>query len=88
MASQQLLADWLEQAHVFGAPDGQPVQRVVLNHGGHGRERLAELAQDELLLRLLLRRHVALDAHVHEPAGRPEMMSGSYDEVLPALFLT
>ena len=52
---------------MLGAPDGQAVERVVVDHGGHGGEGLAELAQDERLL--LPRRRSPLDPHMHEAAG-------------------
>ena len=53
---------------MLGAPDGQAVERVVVDHGGHGGEGLAELAQDERLL-LPRRRRSPLDPHMHEAAG-------------------
>jgi len=58
--SEELLAHWLDEANVLGAADGQAVERVVGDHGGHGGKRPAELTQDErgLILRATLNSHV------------------------------
>ncbi len=48
------------------APDGQPVDGVVVDHLRDGAERLAELAQDDPAGP----GRVALDAHVHEAVRR------------------
>lgn len=52
---------------MLGAPDGQSVQRVVPDHVRDGRERAAELAEDEAPGLAAL-----LDPHVHEASGAPE----------------
>lgn len=67
--SEELFDDWKTQAHVLGAPDGQPVQRVVPDHVRDGRERAAELAEDEAPGLAAL-----LDPHVHESSGAPETL--------------
>ena len=54
---------------MLGAPDGQPVERVVVYHRGHRGEGFAELAQDERLPR-------PLNPHVHETAGGSAKQSG------------
>ena len=46
ISSEKLLADGPQEAHVLRAPDGQPVQGVVVHHLRHRLERLAELAED------------------------------------------
>ena len=57
---------------MLGAPDGQAVERVVVDHGGHVGEGFAELPQDERLPRCG-RGGRPLDPHVHETAGRSVM---------------
>ena len=52
---------------MLGAPDRQPAERVVVDHGGHAGKGFAELPQDEC------RGGRPLDPHVHETAGRPEI---------------
>lgn len=64
--SQQLRNDRLDQTHVLGPPDRQPVQRKVSYHHRHRAERFAELSQDEGAVG-----GVPLDPHVHESPGAP-----------------
>lgn len=52
---------------MLGAPDGQSVQRVVPDHVRDGRERAAELSEDEAPGLAAL-----LDPHMHEASGTPE----------------
>uniref|UniRef100_A0A182J5M0 Uncharacterized protein n=1 Tax=Anopheles atroparvus TaxID=41427 RepID=A0A182J5M0_ANOAO len=64
---KNLSNDWLEKTHMLSAPHGQPVQAKVPNHVRYGRERAAELSEDELA-----GIGVPLYPHVHKTFGAPE----------------
>lgn len=64
---KQLLDNRMQQTHVLGASDRQPVYRVVVHHFWYRGERLAELAQNVLACVRLL-----LDSHVHKTTSTPE----------------
>ena len=54
---------------MLGPLDGQPVDRVVVDHLRDGVEGSAELAQDVLAAAR------QLDPHVHEPVATPRKVS-------------
>jgi len=63
---EQLGDDRLDETHVLGSSNWQPVEAKVTDHLGNRLEGTAELAQD------VLAGLVALDPHVHEALGAPE----------------
>lgn len=67
--SEELVDDWVEQGHVFCTFYGQLVDGIVLYHLGYGRERVAELAEDEATF---TRRNYL---HMHEATGTPATQS-------------
>lgn len=66
LLSQDILYDWIEERHVFGALDWQFADSVILDHLRNADERLAELAKDVLALAIYY------DLHVHKTTGTPE----------------
>jgi hypothetical protein len=63
---KQLLDNRMQQTHVLGASDRQPVYGVVVHHFWYRSERLAELAQNVLASVSFL-----LDSHVHKTTSTP-----------------
>lgn len=71
---KQLLDNRMQQTHVLGASDRQPVYRVVVHHFWYRGERLAELAQNVLAsVRFLL------DSHVHKTTSTPENITNIFN---------
>ena len=65
VTSEQFVDDGMQQRHVFGAFDGQLVDRIVVNHSRNALERLTELAQNKGTV-------FEYDFHVHDSPRTPE----------------
>ena len=73
--SEQLVVYRMQECHVLCALDRELAERVVCDHQGNAGERLAELAQDEL---------VALqhNLHVHETSRTPEAIKTKSTQIM------